>query len=123
VSAAGLLQFLLLWVALGRAGINLSLRLPRITPGVKRLVALGVPGLIAGGVTQINLLVSTMIASLRDGAASWLYYADRIYQLPLGVIGIAIGVVLLPELSRRHRAGDAKAFSPARTGHWKFPCC
>ncbi len=108
VSAAGLLQFLLLWIALGRAGINLSLRLPRITPGVKRLVALGVPGLIAGGVTQINLLVSTMIASLRDGAASWLYYADRIYQLPLGVIGIAIGVVLLPELSRRHRAGDAK---------------
>jgi putative peptidoglycan lipid II flippase len=97
--------------------------LPRITPGVKRLVALGVPGLIAGGVTQINLLVSTMIASLRDGAASWLYYADRIYQLPLGVIGIAIGVVLLPELSRRHRAGDAKAFTPARTGRWRFPCC
>jgi putative peptidoglycan lipid II flippase len=107
VALAGLLQFLMLWAALARAGINLSLRRPRITPGVKRLVVLGVPGLIAGGVTQINLLVSTMIASLQDGAPSWLYYADRIYQLPLGVIGIAIGVVLLPELARRLRAGDA----------------
>lgn len=107
VSAAGLLQFLMLWVALSRAGINLKMRRPAITPGVKRLVSLGIPGLIAGGITQINLLVSTMIASLKDGAASWLYYADRIYQLPLGVIGIAIGVVLLPELSRRLRAGDA----------------
>ena len=106
VSVAGLLQFLLLWVALSKAGVSLSLRMPKITPGVKRLVALGIPGLIAGGVTQINLLVSTMIASLRDGAASWLYYADRIYQLPLGVIGIAIGVVLLPELARRLRSGD-----------------
>ncbi len=107
VSAAGLLQFLMLWIALSRAGISLRLRRPTITPGVKRLVALGIPGLIAGGITQINLLVSTMIASLQDGAASWLYYADRIYQLPLGVIGIAIGVVLLPELSRRLRSGDA----------------
>ncbi len=107
VSAAGLLQFLMLWMALSKAGISLRLRRPAITPGVKRLVSLGIPGLIAGGITQINLLVSTMIASLQDGAASWLYYADRIYQLPLGVIGIAIGVVLLPELSRRLRAGDA----------------
>jgi putative peptidoglycan lipid II flippase len=107
VSAAGLLQFLMLWIALSKAGISLRLRRPAITPGVKRLVSLGIPGLIAGGITQINLLVSTMIASLQDGAASWLYYADRIYQLPLGVIGIAIGVVLLPELSRRLRAGDA----------------
>lgn len=108
VSAAGLLQFLMLWIAVARAGVSLRLRMPAITPGVKRLVSLGIPGLIAGGITQINLLVSTMIASLQDGAPAWLYYADRIYQLPLGVIGIAIGVVLLPELSRRLRAGDAE---------------
>ena len=107
VSAAGLAQFVMLWIAMTRAGISLTLRRPAITPGVRRLVRLGVPGLIAGGITQINLLVSTMIASLQDSAPSWLYYADRIYQLPLGVIGIAIGVVLLPELARRLRADDA----------------
>src|SRR5690606_35800085 len=60
-----------------------------------------------GGITQVNLTIGTMIASLQAGAVSWLYYADRIYQLPLAVIGIAIGIVLLPELSRRLRAGDA----------------
>jgi putative peptidoglycan lipid II flippase len=106
VSAAGLLQFLMLWISMNKAGVSLRLRKPAVTPGVKRLVTLGVPGLIAGGITQINLLVSTMIASLQDSAPSWLYYADRIYQLPLGVIGIAIGVVLLPELARRLRAFD-----------------
>ncbi len=108
VSAAGLLQLLMLWVAMTRAGVVLKLRMPAITPGVRRLVSLGIPGLIAGGITQINLLVSTMIASLQDSAPSWLYYADRIYQLPLGVIGIAIGVVLLPELARRLRAADTE---------------
>ncbi len=101
------MQFIMLWIAMTRAGVSLKLRLPSITPGVRRLVALGIPGLIAGGITQINLVVSTMIASLQDSAPSWLYYADRIYQLPLGVIGIAIGVVLLPELSRRLRAEDS----------------
>ncbi len=106
VSVAGLLQFLMLWIVMNKAGIALRLGKPKITAGVKRLVRLGVPGLIAGGITQINLLVSTMIASLQDSAPSWLYYADRIYQLPLGVIGIAIGVVLLPELARRLRAED-----------------
>ena len=108
VSAAGLLQLLMLWTAMTRAGVSLKLKRPAITPGIRRLVSLGVPGLIAGGITQINLLVSTMVASLQDSAPSWLYYADRIYQLPLGVIGIAIGVVLLPELARRLRADDTR---------------
>ena len=106
VSAAGLLQFILLWVACRRAGMSLKLRRPRMTDGVRRLVALGIPGVIAGGITQLNLVISTIIASWQAGAASWLYYADRIYQLPLGVVGVAIGVVLLPELSRNLRAGD-----------------
>ncbi len=106
VSAAGVLQFLMLWIVMNRVGVSLKLRKPALTPGVRRLVTLGIPGLIAGGITQINLLISTMIASMQDSAASWLYYADRIYQLPLGVIGIAIGVVLLPELARRLRADD-----------------
>jgi putative peptidoglycan lipid II flippase len=60
---------------------------------------------LAGGITQINIVIGTMIASLAPGAVSYLYYADRIYQLPLGVVGIAIGIVLLPDLSRQLRSG------------------
>ncbi len=57
---------------------------------------------------QINLLVGRQVASFTEGAIAWLSYADRLYQLPLGVVGIAIGTVLLPDLSRRLRAGDAQ---------------
>ncbi len=106
VCFAGLAQLVMLWVAAHRAGMTLLLQRPRMTPGVRRLIALGIPGVIAGGITQVNIVVSTIIASLQDSAPSWLYYADRIYQLPLGVVGVAIGVVLLPELARRLRAGD-----------------
>ena len=73
---------------------------------MKRLVRLGVPGLISGGVTQLNIVIGTIIASLQAGAVSYLYYADRLYQLPLGIVGIAIGVVLLPDLARNLRAGN-----------------
>jgi putative peptidoglycan lipid II flippase len=61
---------------------------------------------LAGGVVQVNLLVGRQVGSFFDGAVAWLSYADRLYQLPLGVVGIAIGVVLLPDLSRRLGAGD-----------------
>ncbi len=106
VSVAGVLQFLMLVFACHRAGMTFGLRRPRLTPGVRRLVRLGIPGVIAGGITQINILIGTMIATLQASAVSYLYYADRVYQLPLGVVGIAIGVVLLPDLSRRLGARD-----------------
>jgi putative peptidoglycan lipid II flippase len=93
--------------------MTLSLRLPRLTPDIRRLVTLGIPAALAGGVMQINLLVGTQVASYFDGAVSWLWYADRLYQLPLGVVGVAIGVVLLPELSRRVRSGDSASASGA----------
>ncbi len=105
VAAAGVGQFVFLLIACRRAGIRIPLRRPRVTPGVRRLVQLMVPGLLSAGVLQINLVVGTIIASQQAGAVSYLYYADRLYQLPLGLIGIAIGVVLLPELSRKLRAG------------------
>ena len=106
VSFAGVLQFLVVVFAAKKIGMALNLRLPRLTPGVKRLLKLGVPGVIAGGIVQINIVIGTFIASMQDHAISWLIYADRLYQLPLGVIGIAIGVVLLPDIARRLRAGD-----------------
>ena len=79
-----------------------------MTPDLKRLAVIAGPAVLAGGVVQINLLVGRQVASFTEGAVAWLSYADRLYQLPLGVVGIAIGTVLLPDLSRRLRAGDAE---------------
>ncbi|MEO8651422.1 MAG: murein biosynthesis integral membrane protein MurJ [Hyphomicrobiaceae bacterium] len=109
VTAAGVLQLALLWFAARHAGFVLHLRRPRMSDGVRRLIELGIPGVIAGGITQINVVVGTIIASLEAGAVSYLYYADRLYQLPLGIVGVAIGVVLLPDLSRHLGAGDKAA--------------
>lgn len=77
-----------------------------MTPQVKKLLVLMGPAVLTGGVLQINIQVGRIIASAQDGAIALLQYADRINQLPLGVIGIAIGVVLLPELSRALNAND-----------------
>ncbi|MDP3896417.1 MAG: murein biosynthesis integral membrane protein MurJ [Mesorhizobium sp.] len=110
VLAAGLVQLAIVWFAVRRAGVVLGFRRPRLTPNVKRLLVLALPAAITGGITQINLLINTAIASGKEGAVSSLAYADRIYQLPLGVVGVAVAIVLLPELSRALRAGkDAEA--------------
>ncbi|MEC9342604.1 MAG: murein biosynthesis integral membrane protein MurJ [Pseudomonadota bacterium] len=106
VVLSGLLQFSLLLYGMRREGFGLSLRFPTVTPPVRRLLWLALPAAVTGGITQINLLVGQNIASAQAGAISVINYADRINQLPLGVIGIAIGVVLLPELSRALKAGD-----------------
>ncbi|MEI2386878.1 murein biosynthesis integral membrane protein MurJ [Breoghania sp. JC706] len=108
VALAGVVQLLSLIYALRRFGFPMKLRRPRYTFAVKRLWKLGLPGAIAGGITQINIAVGTIIASTQAGAVSYLYYADRIYQLPLGIVGIAIGVVLLPDLSRLLRSGNSR---------------
>lgn len=106
VTLSGFVQMTLVVWGCKKAGVKVGFKRPRLTPGVKRLFILGVPGLLSAGITQINLLVSHSIATMEKGAASWLTYADRLYQLPLGMIGIAMGVALLPALSRRLRAGD-----------------
>ncbi len=106
IPVAGIAQLALVWVAAGRAGVQLRPGRPRLTPDMKRLVVVAVPAALAGGVMQINLLVGQQVASNFDKAVGWLYAADRLYQLPLGVVGIAIGIVLLPDLSRRLKAGD-----------------
>jgi putative peptidoglycan lipid II flippase len=105
---AGLAQLALLSIAVRRAGFPLKIARPRLTPGVKRLLWLAAPAAIAGGITQINLFIGQIIASQKDGAIAVLQYADRVYQLPLGIVGIAIGVVLLPELSRALKAGHMR---------------
>jgi len=105
MTLSGFLQAGFLVYGLKRSNIRLPLKWPRLTPNVKRLGQLGVPGLIAAGITHINLMVSHTIATFQTGAASWLYYADRLYQLPLGMIGIAMGVALLPSLLRMFALG------------------
>ena len=107
VAAAGAAQFIWLMIACHRAEFGLRLLRPRLTPRVKRLLILVLPGAIGAGVVQINLLIDVVIASLLPrGSVSFLYYADRVNQLPLGVIGVAVGTALLPLLSRQLRAGE-----------------
>jgi putative peptidoglycan lipid II flippase len=102
----GIAQMALVWIAAARMGYPLRLRRPRMTPDLRRLVAIAAPAVLAGGVVQINLLVGRQVGSYFEGAIAWLSYADRLYQLPLGVVGIAIGIVLLPDMSRRLKADD-----------------
>jgi putative peptidoglycan lipid II flippase len=109
VSVAGVAQFTLLAFVCRRVGMPLVPKWPEFSPDVKRVLALSIPGIISGGIMQINLLVATIIATSIDRAVAYLYYADRLYQFPLGVIVVAIGVVLLPDLSRKLRAGDDRA--------------
>ncbi len=110
VTVAGALQLAWLIVACRRAGIVLKLSRPRLTPDVKRLLALIGPAAIGQGAIQFNLFVSTSLAAryLPQGAVSYLYYADRLNQLPLGLIGIGIGTAILPMLSRQISSGEAK---------------
>ncbi|WP_026353816.1 murein biosynthesis integral membrane protein MurJ [Woodsholea maritima] len=106
VTLSGVMQAAWLWLSARQAKLSIRFKMPQLTPKVARLIKLGVPGALAAAATQINVLVTSSIATLEEGARSWLYYAERLYQLPLGVIGIAMGVALLPNLSRRVRAGD-----------------
>jgi putative peptidoglycan lipid II flippase len=108
VPAAGVAQLVLVWWGVARTGLRIVPRRPRLTPDLRRLAVIAAPAVLAGGVVQINLLVGRQVGSFFDGAVAWLSYADRLYQLPLGVVGVAIGVVLLPDLSRRLRADDAQ---------------
>ncbi|MFV0245294.1 MAG: murein biosynthesis integral membrane protein MurJ [Qingshengfaniella sp.] len=118
VVCAGVAQCAILYVAARRAGIAPRLVRPRFTPRMRRLLVVATPAALAGGVVQVNLLVGRQVASFFEGAVAWLAYADRLYQLPLGVVGIAVGVVLLPDLSRRLAAGDAAGgrFALSRAG-------
>ena len=120
VFAAGLLQLALLMDGLRRNGIWLKLRRPRMTEGVRRLIRLGIPGVIAGGVTQFNIVIGTVIASMQNGAVSYLYYADRVYELPLAIVGIAVGVVLLPDVSRHLKADNHTAVMDSQNRSFEF---
>ena len=106
IPLAGIVQLALVWIAADRAGMRIRPRRPRLSNDMKHLVKVALPAALAGGGLQINLMVGQWVAEDYPGAISWLFGADRLYQLPLGVVGIAIGIVLLPDLARRLEAGD-----------------
>ncbi len=108
VTVSGVLQLLWLVWSCRQAGVVLRLKLPRLTPEVKRLLRIVWPAALGAGAVQFNLLISTALAArfLQQGSVSYLYYADRLNQLPLGLIGIGIGTAMLPSLSRQIAKGE-----------------
>ncbi len=109
---AGFLQLVFLFVCFRRAGLNLRFTRPVFDVDIKRVFTLMGPAVIGAGVVHINLFADLILASFLDsGSISYLYYADRLNQLPLGVVGIAVGTALLPMLSRamtKENKGEAQ---------------
>jgi len=114
VFAAGIVQLLFQFPALMRLGLLPRLRFGFKDSGVKKIMSLMLPALFGASVTQINLLLDTVIASfLATGSISWLYYSDRLVEFPLGVFGVALATVILPRLSKNYATRDDKSFSNA----------
>jgi len=112
VLAAGVLQVLVLWPAMGRLGIRPRFRFNLRHPSVQRVFKLMLPTIFSSSVSQVNVLVGTAFASaLVPAAQAWLYYSDRLIELPLGLFGVAIGTVILPQLSRQHADEDSAGYS------------
>ncbi|MCJ2188728.1 murein biosynthesis integral membrane protein MurJ [Novosphingobium beihaiensis] len=109
VAAAGVAQLLYMAWATRKAGVRLKITRPHITPDVKRLAMLILPATFGAGVYQISQFVDTFFAtSLAQGSLTLLKYADRLNQMPLGIVGIALGTAILPMLSRHIQTGDAR---------------
>ncbi|MET0179817.1 MAG: murein biosynthesis integral membrane protein MurJ, partial [Novosphingobium sp.] len=109
VSLAGVVQLAYMAWAARRAGVRLALRLPRLTPEVRRLGALILPATFGAGIYQISQFVDTFFATrLPQGSLTLLKLADRLNQMPLGIVGIALGTAILPMLSRHIHGGDAR---------------
>jgi putative peptidoglycan lipid II flippase len=120
IEVAGALQLVSLWWACRRIGLVIHWRKPIVTPEVKTMFKAMVPGLVGSAGTQLNLLINTMIASWVSGALAYLYYADRMMQLPLALIGTALGTALLPLLSQHLRRHEEKQAQVAQNRAVEF---
>lgn len=111
VTVGGVLQLLWLIWACHRAGVDMRLRMPRLDADVREMLRLIVPAAAGAGAAQINLLISTSLAGslLASGSITYIYYADRLNQLPLGLIGIGLGTILLPTISKLLSTGQEAA--------------
>jgi putative peptidoglycan lipid II flippase len=106
VTIAGLFQSLILWWGVKRLGFTISINIPKFTETVKRVLSLAIPGALAGGAVQLNSAISNVLTGTDAGASSVLYNSERLYQLPIGLIGVAVGMALVPRLSRFFAAED-----------------
>lgn len=109
VLVAGIVQ--LAWICYGiyRNDLVVPLQKPTLTPAVKKLLKLMAPGILGAGVFQLNVMIDMILASLlAEGSISYLYYADRVNQLPLSMVGVALGTALLPMLARVLREGQVQ---------------
>ena len=115
IVVAGLLQLIVTgaaWLLTGKRWQRVSVRVPDQT---QQLFARAVPGLIAAGIPQLKLIAAAAIASSSQAAVSWLYYANRLYELPLGVASIAIAAVIVPRIAASLRAGDTDTFAAVQS--------
>jgi putative peptidoglycan lipid II flippase len=112
-TVSGIIQCALLWIGVKRLGVGLRTGVPVLSRSVKRMIAIAIPGVIAGGAMQINTLVSQALAGSDEGARAVLYNAERLYQLPLGLIGVAVGLALVPRLSRHFAEADVASADKA----------
>src|SRR6185312_15068021 len=111
VAAGGLAQITLVGAAIWFGSTRVTPLSISFTPQMRRFVALAVPALIAGGIPQITVIGGVMVASASRSAVSWIYYANRLIELPLGIIGIAVGTVLVPAFAHAVRSADNKDLS------------
>ncbi|NMG02448.1 murein biosynthesis integral membrane protein MurJ [Azoarcus taiwanensis] len=112
VFIGGILQLGLQWAALARLGLLPRFDFSPSDPGVRRVLTLMLPAMLGVSVAQISLVINTIFASfLTDGSVSWLYYADRLMEFPAGLLGVALGTILLPSLSKLHADDNPRAFS------------
>lgn len=110
VTVAALVHLGLVVAAARRLDPPLAVRRPKPTPEMRRLLGVTVAGLAAGGASQLILLAGMQVASFTPSAVSWLYYAERVFHLPVGLVGAAMGIVVLPAIADRHAAGDRAGF-------------
>jgi putative peptidoglycan lipid II flippase len=120
ILAAGFVQLVLLWITAARAGFDVRPRpidalRGRIDPAAKTLLLLALPGMVIAGSGHVHMIVASQFASLEPRAISWLYFADRLFQLPLGFVASAIGIVLLPRISRALHDNDKNAIAEAQS--------
>jgi putative peptidoglycan lipid II flippase len=119
---AGLLQSCILYFILKKSGLSLKFHKPIKDAHSQKFIKLLIPGMISGGVTQINLLTGSIIASFSSGAMAYLYYADRIYQLPLSLIGVSLSIVLLPNLVKSFQNNDTEQIKNLLSRSIEFAC-
>jgi putative peptidoglycan lipid II flippase len=115
VALAGLSQLVLVGIAVWIGPQRVTPLRVSFEPRMRRFLALAVPGLVAGGIPQITVVAGVMVASASPGAVSWIYYANRLIELPLGIVGIAIGTVLVPAFAHAVRDGDRVALAAAES--------